>query len=113
MNGEISFSSDDTAPFDFSTVAVYSCDAGFGLSGDKQRTCAGDGDDPMGEWSGLPPSCAGTRIYLNVSETSFFRRTKFCNFHKFTSNFKNYFRNSDFFFASLRTASPSKVYYLC
>ncbi len=59
VNGEIFFTSDDTAPFDFGTLAVYSCNAGFGLSGYEQRTCGGDGDSTMGEWSGGAPSCAG------------------------------------------------------
>ena len=33
-------------------VVTYSCDDGFGLRGDRQRTCGTDG-----EWSGSEPTC--------------------------------------------------------
>ena len=59
-NGEISFTIDNTAPFDFGTNATYSCDSGFGLSGeDTVRTCDGDGSSPKGEWTGDAPTCDG------------------------------------------------------
>ena len=53
VNGQINFSLDVLAPFDFGTVATYSCDTGFGLNGgDVTRMCEGDGSGPIGEWSG-------------------------------------------------------------
>ncbi len=64
VNGVISFSPDDTAPFDFGTIALYTCDTGFGLNGDDQRTCAGNSDSIVGEWIGVPPSCAGTIVLI-------------------------------------------------
>lgn len=57
-NGQIDFSVDELAPFDFGTVATYSCDAGFGLSGgDITRTCDGDGTTPDGSFTGSAPTC--------------------------------------------------------
>ena len=58
VNGDISFYSDTTAPFDFGTNATYSCDSGFGLSGeDTVRTCDGEGSSPNGDWDGTAPTC--------------------------------------------------------
>ena len=59
-NGEINFSLDKTAPFEFETTATYSCDPGFGISGgDPVRTCGGDGSSPSGEWTGNASTCEG------------------------------------------------------
>ena len=59
-NGEINFSLDNIAPFDFGTNATYSCDSGFGLSGgDAVRTCDGGGSSPNGVWDGAAPTCEG------------------------------------------------------
>lgn len=44
--------------FDFGTVAIYTCNTGFGLSGgDVQTTCSGDSSSVMGSWTGTVPSC--------------------------------------------------------
>ena len=46
------YDSDMTAPFDFETTATYSCDDGYGLSGDTLvRTCESAG------WSGSASIC--------------------------------------------------------
>ena len=60
-NGQITFTTDTTAPFDYGTEAAYSCDTGYGLNADvpTTRTCVGDGSSPDGMWSGSPPSCNG------------------------------------------------------
>ena len=39
-------------------LADYECDSGFRLKGDLQRVCLSSG-----EWSGVPPTCAG-EIYV-------------------------------------------------
>ena len=58
INGDISFYTDTTAPFEFGANATYKCDSGFGLSGDSTiRTCVGDGSSPNGEWSENAPTC--------------------------------------------------------
>ena len=60
VNGQINFSLDVLAPFDFGTVATYSCCTGFGLNGgDVTRMCEGDGSSSIGEWSGTAPTCVG------------------------------------------------------
>ncbi|XP_064384964.1 uncharacterized protein LOC135333878 isoform X2 [Halichondria panicea] len=58
-NGQVTFATDTIVPYDFDTVATYSCDIGFGLSGDVMRTCGGDGLSPNGVWSGTEPICGG------------------------------------------------------
>ena len=62
-NGETTYSSDTSAPFDFGTAATYICDTGFGLSGDSMRMCRGNGSSTTGEWSGVAPSCQGKLFY--------------------------------------------------
>ena len=58
FNGQITFSSDRIAPFEFGTTATYSCDNGYMLTGgDTVRTCAGDGSSDIGAWSGAAPTC--------------------------------------------------------
>ena len=43
----------------YDSVASYSCDAGYSLSGDDERRCM-----QSGEWSGTAPSCSD---YYSVS----------------------------------------------
>ena len=38
-------------------MATYSCDTGYGLTGDATSTCGGDDSSPNGVWSGTPPTC--------------------------------------------------------
>ncbi len=59
QNGHVDFAEDDVAPFDLGTVATYSCESGFALMGNEERTCAVNGDDPVGVWSLTEPSCVG------------------------------------------------------
>ncbi len=69
-NGQIVFSNDTTSPFDFGTLATYTCDTGFSLVGesDGTRTCSGDGSSPVGMWTGDIPTCIGEySIYFSSS----------------------------------------------
>ncbi len=60
-NGQITFSSDNTAPFDFDTIANYGCDFGYVLmGGSRERECYGDGLSSRGQWLGSAPSCEGS-----------------------------------------------------
>ena len=43
----------------FGDTATYSCETGFGLSGNVEQTCSGNGSSPLGEWSGTDPTCIG------------------------------------------------------
>ncbi len=44
----------------FSSIATYTCDTGYGLSGgDTTRTCGGDGSSTNGAWDGMMPTCEG------------------------------------------------------
>ena len=62
MNGQISYASDTTAPYDIGTLATYSCDPGFGLNGGVEvRTCSGDGSSVNGIWTGTAPTCEGRK----------------------------------------------------
>ena len=58
INGQIHFSSDNLAPFDFETFATYSCDPGYELSGGNDvRMCDGNSVSAVGSWNGTAPSC--------------------------------------------------------
>ncbi|XP_064387965.1 uncharacterized protein LOC135336171 isoform X3 [Halichondria panicea] len=57
-NGGISYSTETTAPYDFTTTATYSCNDGFFLQGSDRRECTGDSADTVGEWSGSAPVCS-------------------------------------------------------
>ncbi len=51
---------DSTNPFNFGTIASYTCDEGFYLtSGSDVRTCGGDGLNTIGSWNGAAPVCLG------------------------------------------------------
>ncbi len=57
-NGGISFNPGNSEPFDYDTMATYTCEAGFGLNrGDPLRICSGDGSSIDGTWTGNMPSC--------------------------------------------------------
>ena len=58
-NGQVTDSTDTTSPSDFGTVATFTCNTGFGLDGDRMRTCGGDGSSRSGVWSGSSPMCVG------------------------------------------------------
>lgn len=62
-NGDITYTTDTIAPFDFETTATYTCSTGFGLSNrNRVRICVGA---PLGggTWSGVPPTCDGKKVY--------------------------------------------------
>ena len=52
------YTTNSTTDLDFGTVAKYTCNTGFGLSGgDVLRMCDGDSSSPIGSWTGTTPSC--------------------------------------------------------
>ncbi len=58
-NGIITYATDTIAPFNYQTMATYSCVAGYGLSGgDTVRTC--ETASGGGSWVGSAPTCEGT-----------------------------------------------------
>ncbi len=59
LNGCINFVEDDVYPFNLGTVATYSCDSGFALTGSEMRTCEVNGGNRIGVWSSTEPSCVG------------------------------------------------------
>ena len=56
-NGQIVFSPDTLAPFNYGTVATFSCVTGFGLDGESTRRCDGNESSVNGIWSGSNPVC--------------------------------------------------------
>ena len=80
-NGVISYSTtaiSGSRPWPVDTVATHTCDSGFALSGNEQRTC-----QSSGEWNGSAPTCVGKvyPIYLIFIKTLWnqnsFRLVKF------------------------------------
>ena len=62
-NGRIEYSSGSTGDQLFGVTAMYICESGFGLTGgERVRTCEGDGNSPVGTWTGNAPSCLGNFI---------------------------------------------------
>ena len=62
-DGRVTYST--SLPFVSETMATYFCDTGFGLSGgDVTSICGGDGSSPNGMWSGTPPVCEGTYVFV-------------------------------------------------
>ncbi len=71
-NGQVTFATDTTVPYDFGTVATYTCGTGFGLSGDMTRTCGGDGSSTTGMWSATAPTCEGKQLMIMPFLITFF-----------------------------------------
>ena len=69
-NGQITYSIDITAPHNFGTVAIFSCNTGFSLSGGSTRTCGGDGSSENGVWSGSSPVCVGELLQVLQTNSS-------------------------------------------
>ena len=65
-NGQIIYSTDTTAPYDYGTVATFTCNTEFSLSGDSTRTCRGDGSSQIGVWSGSSPVCVGELLCVGI-----------------------------------------------
>ena len=60
-NGMISYNMGTASPRPEDTVATYSCDTGFTLTGgDTMRTCSGG----AGAWDGTAPTCTGIKITI-------------------------------------------------
>ena len=45
--------------FVFGTVGTYTCNNGYGIDGQRSRTCQGDGSGVSGYWTGTMESCEG------------------------------------------------------
>ena len=62
-NGMISYNMETSSPRPEDTVATYTCDTGYTLSGGitiaRTSTCGSDG-----VWSGSPPTCQGNEYKL-------------------------------------------------
>ena len=59
-NGQVSYASDTTAPYDFGTEATYVCNSGFGIVGSRTRMCTGNNSTTIGTWTVTAPTCEGT-----------------------------------------------------
>ncbi len=71
VNGSLTYSGvgDQNSSYAFNVVATYSCNTGFSLVGNSNRTCTGDGNSTTGAFSGIDPNCEGKvrAIAINVS----------------------------------------------
>ena len=54
-NGEFAYS-DSAVPRSEGSFVNYSCDTGYGLTGEKRQTCTSSG------WDGIEPRCEGVHI---------------------------------------------------
>ncbi|XP_064386667.1 sushi, von Willebrand factor type A, EGF and pentraxin domain-containing protein 1-like [Halichondria panicea] len=64
-NGTIIYNYTTTPFYDYETTAVYECDTGYEVtSGDRVRTCTGDGSSSVGQWNGTAAFC------LDINECS-------------------------------------------
>ena len=59
VNGSLTYSDDrdQNDSYAFNVVATYSCDTGFSLVGNGNRTCTGDGSSTTGAFNGVAPIC--------------------------------------------------------
>ena len=66
MNGQVSYATDMTSPYEIGTVATFTCNAGFSLDGAADTlTCADDDQlDTVGTWGGTEPTCE--RMYMST-----------------------------------------------
>ena len=64
-NGQVSYNTDMSSPFEIGTVATISCDAGFSLNGTTATLVCADDDqaDVIGTWGGTETSCLGKCFY--------------------------------------------------
>ena len=68
MNGQVSYATDMTSPYEFGTVATFTCNAGFSLDGAADTlTCADDDQlDTVGTWGGTEPTCERMSIVIRL-----------------------------------------------
>ncbi len=60
INGLVMFTGlFNSRDWEFGTEAVYSCNTGFSLIGNSNRTCTGDGSSTTGSFNGVAPTCEG------------------------------------------------------
>ncbi len=61
VNGSVTypFTANGNGSYPFNSVATYSCDTGFSLVGNSNRTCIGDGSSVIGAFNGVAPTCQG------------------------------------------------------
>ena len=66
VNGSVTytFTANGNGSYPFNSVATYSCDTGFSLVGNSNRTCTGDGSSITGAFNGVAPTCQGIYILL-------------------------------------------------
>lgn len=62
-NGAISYNPDGLSPYNFGTVALYTCNEGFVRTGSPVRTCLGAGSNTTGYWDSSPPACIGKHTH--------------------------------------------------
>ena len=67
MNGQVSYATDMTSPYEIGTVATFTCNAGFSLDGAADTlTCADDDQiDTVGTWGGTEPTCE--RMFISTN----------------------------------------------
>ena len=53
----IRYTAGTTAPYDYGTIATFSCNDGFALVGSTARTCSGSGQSVKGVWNESIPYC--------------------------------------------------------
>ncbi len=80
LNGQIIFIPDELAPFQYATVATYSCEFSYGLNGNRTRVCAGDGSSLVGVWDGDAPTCDRTLTECNYYVCTLLKHTKLCTY---------------------------------
>ncbi len=57
-NGRVFYFTDFTPPYDYGTVATYSCNTGFSIGGgDVNSVCADVDNEAEGGWTRTPPTC--------------------------------------------------------
>ncbi len=68
VNGTIVYSFlGSTEGLKYGTIATYQCNSGYNItSGDRVRTCTGDGSTPSGQWSGTAPQCSRMFYYCII-----------------------------------------------
>ena len=65
-NGVISYSVGGPDEYPNNTVATYSCNNGYVLEGEPERTCNIPVDTPVGEFDGGEPLCVGMYVSLKL-----------------------------------------------
>ena len=78
MNGQVSYATDMTSPYEIGTVATFTCNAGFSLDGAADTlTCADDDQlDTVGTWGGTEPTCERMSIIISF-KAQFYKRAFF------------------------------------